>query len=51
MPVRLAVATHDPDTVAETYVRQHMRRILPGRTVGLGLNAATTVSGRCRSSA
>ena len=33
----LAVATHNPDAVAETYVRQHMRLIMPGATVGVGL--------------
>ncbi|MEO0697582.1 MAG: glycosyltransferase [Pseudomonadota bacterium] len=33
----LAVATHDPRSVAETYVRQHMRLIMPGNTVGIGL--------------
>ncbi|MEO1542729.1 MAG: glycosyltransferase [Pseudomonadota bacterium] len=33
----LAVATQNPATVAETYVRQHMRDILPGQTVGVAL--------------
>ena len=36
-PMMLAVATQDPHAIAETYVRQHMRRIAPGRTVGIGL--------------
>lgn len=35
--MRLAVATQNPATVAETYVRQHMRRVLPGQTVGIAL--------------
>jgi colanic acid/amylovoran biosynthesis glycosyltransferase len=33
----LAVATQDPSAPAETYVRQHMRKLKPGGTVGLGL--------------
>ena len=33
----LAVATQDPNAPAETYVRQHMRKLKPGGTVGLGL--------------
>lgn len=32
----LLVATQDPNAPAETYVRQHMRGIAPGQTVGLG---------------
>ncbi|MEL6100825.1 MAG: glycosyltransferase [Pseudomonadota bacterium] len=35
--MRLAVATENPATVAETYVRQHMRDIQPGQTVGIAL--------------
>lgn len=35
----LLVATQDPDAPAETYVRQHMRGIAPGKTVGLAFNA------------
>ncbi len=35
--MRLAIATANPDATAETYVRQHMRLIFPGRTVGVGL--------------
>lgn len=34
----LAVATSNPNSVAETYVRQHMRLIQPGATVGIGLS-------------
>jgi len=34
----LAVATQNPNAVAETYVRQHMRHIAPGRTVGIGFD-------------
>lgn len=33
----LLVATQNPNATAETYVRQHMRQIAPGNTVGLGL--------------
>jgi glycosyltransferase involved in cell wall biosynthesis len=36
----LAVATRNPNSVAETYVRQHMRLIRPGATVGIGLDCA-----------
>lgn len=32
----LLVATQDPNSTAETYVRQHIRLIAPGRTVALG---------------
>lgn len=35
----LAIVTIDPDAPAETYVRQHMRLIAPGRTVAVGLGA------------
>lgn len=31
----LAIATANPDAPAETYVRQHIRSLLPGRTVAL----------------
>ena len=34
----LAVATQNPNAVAETYVRQHMRLIRPGETVGIALS-------------
>ncbi|WP_138466103.1 glycosyltransferase family 4 protein [Poseidonocella sp. HB161398] len=34
----LAVATSNPMAVAETYIRQHMRLIAPGRTVAIGLD-------------
>ncbi|MEM9341982.1 MAG: glycosyltransferase [Pseudomonadota bacterium] len=33
----LAVATQDPTTVAETYVRQHMRLVFPDETLGIAL--------------
>lgn len=33
----LAIATQNPDAVAETYVRQHVRRLAPGRTALVGL--------------
>ncbi|MBY6069558.1 glycosyltransferase family 4 protein [Leisingera aquaemixtae] len=36
----LAIATQNPDAVAETYVRQHMRLVRPGQTVGIGLACA-----------
>jgi glycosyltransferase involved in cell wall biosynthesis len=36
----LAVATQDPNAPAETYVRQHMRKLKPGATVGLGLRCS-----------
>lgn len=32
----LLVATQDPNTPSETYVRQHMRLVAPGATVGVG---------------
>lgn len=35
----LLIATQNPNATAETYVRQHMRRIAPGRTVGLALSS------------
>ena len=34
----LAVVTQNPNAVAETYVRHHMREIAPGRTVAVALN-------------
>ncbi len=37
----LAVATHNPNAVAETYVRQHMRLVRPGETVGIGMACVT----------
>jgi glycosyltransferase involved in cell wall biosynthesis len=33
----LAIATQNPNAVAETYVRQHVRRLAPGRTALVGL--------------
>jgi len=36
----LAIATQDPNAVAETYVRAHMREIAPGRTVAIALNGS-----------
>jgi len=36
----LAIATQDPNAVAETYVRAHMRDIAPGRTVAIALNGS-----------
>ncbi|MEL6645006.1 MAG: glycosyltransferase [Pseudomonadota bacterium] len=36
--MQLAVATENPASVAETYVRQHMRALLPGQTVGIALH-------------
>lgn len=41
----LAIATQDPGSVAETYVRQHLRLILPGRTVGIALEPGASASG------
>lgn len=36
----LLIATQDPDTPAETYVRQHMRCLAPGATVGVGFRGS-----------
>lgn len=34
----LAIATSNPNAIAETYVRQHMRLVRPGATVCIGLS-------------
>lgn len=36
----IAVATQNPNAVAETYVRQHMRSIAPGNTVGIAFDCS-----------
>ena len=41
----LLVATQDPNATAETYVRQHMRMIAPGKTVGLALSGSGDAPG------
>lgn len=38
----LAIATSNPNAIAETYVRQHMRLVRPGATVGIGLSCSGT---------
>lgn len=36
--VTLAIATSNPNAVSETYIRQHMRLIAPGKTIGIGFD-------------